>query len=80
MSPPREVPGYETAGEALGRAMARPFSEYPDEIRAAVDAYDERRREGLHEGPMSDANKAHIAPMIFAACRAYIEMTVERLS
>lgn len=64
----------------------RPFADYPPEVRAAVDAYDENRREladshritGRGEPAMSDANKATIAPMIMAAVRAYIETTLNR--
>ena len=57
----------------------RAFSEYPAELRAAVEAYDLCRCTvygRTNEPPMSNANKATIAPMIMAACRAYIEATV----
>jgi hypothetical protein len=58
---------------------SRAFSEYPHQLQAAVNAYDETRREVHSEGkhplgpPMSEANKATIAPMIMAAIRAYVE-------
>lgn len=54
---------------------ARLFSEYPAELQAAVTAYDDARRDthGGREAPMSDANKATLAPMIMAAILAYIE-------
>lgn len=47
----------------------------PNPLRAAVDAYDDARRasHGPHEPPMSEANKATIAPFIAAAIRAYRE-------
>ena len=54
----------------------RRFSDYPPELQAAVNAYDEARRESRgrrSEPAMSDANKASIAPMIMAAVRAYVE-------
>lgn len=62
----------------------RLFSDYPAELQAAVNAYDEARRELANSytitGPgapaMSDANKVTIAPMIMAAVRAYVEATV----
>lgn len=58
--------------------MSGAFSDYPAELRAAVDAYDESRREshGSREASMSDANKATIAPMIMAAVRAYVEASI----
>lgn len=62
------------------------FNDYPPELQAAVNAYDEARRgtassnrlTGCGEPAMSDANKATIAPMIMTAVRAYIEVTVQR--
>lgn len=57
----------------------RAFSEYPAELRAAVEAYDLCRCTSYgrtNVRPMSDANKATIAPMIMAACRAYIEASI----
>lgn len=58
--------------------LPRPFAEYPPQLQAAVDAYDHARREisGFREPPMSDANKAHIAPMIMSAVFAYVMKTV----
>jgi hypothetical protein len=55
--------------------VKRAFSDYPPELQAAVNAYDESRMDAAtgSERPMSDANKAHIAPMIMAAIRAYVE-------
>jgi len=43
-----------------------------------VNAYDQSRRDATNyrEPPMSDTNKAHIAPMIMAAVRAYVEASV----
>lgn len=76
---PREVPGFTTAGEALKAATARRFADYPAELQAAVNAYDDARRDAHTDGirvkepAMSDANKATIAPMIMAAVRAYVE-------
>lgn len=58
---------------------ARPFSEYPEQLQAAVNAYDESRRTMYGrrgEAPMSDVNKATIAPMIMAAIRAYVEASI----
>lgn len=60
--------------------MAGTFADLPPELQAAVNAYDAARRElantytitGPGEPAMSDANKATIAPMIFAAVRAYV--------
>lgn len=52
------------------------FSSYPAEIQAAVNAYDEARREAYgrtHEPAMSDANKAAIAPFIAAAVEAWAQ-------
>lgn len=59
-------------------AAPRPFAEYSPELQAAVNACDASRREHAEgrEPPMSDANKAHIAPMIMAAARAYVEASV----
>jgi len=60
-------------------AAPRAFADYPPQLQAAVNAYDASRREhakGRREPPMSDANKAHIAPMIMAAVRAYVEASV----
>ena len=58
--------------------MDRPFTDYPIELQAAVNAYDEARREthGGRERPMSDTNKATIAPMIMAAVLAYLDATL----
>ena len=61
--------------------MKRAFSDFAPEVRAAVDAYDEARREladsytitGPGEPEMSDDNKVTIVPMIMAAVRAYIK-------
>lgn len=57
----------------------RLFADYPPQLQAAVNAYDQSRRDDTHyrEPPMSDANKAHIAPMIMAAVRAYVEASVD---
>lgn len=64
---------------AAGCAPKRAFADYPPELRAAVEAYDLARRElngSAGEPPMSDANKATIAPMIMAAVRAYVDETL----
>ena len=52
-----------------------PFADLPLPLQAAVNAYDAARIKaaGGNERPMSDANKAHIAPMIEAAVRAHHE-------
>jgi hypothetical protein len=49
------------------------FTHFPPAVQAAVNAYDAARirSAGNSERPMSDANKARIAPMIEAAVRAY---------
>lgn len=49
------------------------FTHFPAALQAAVNAYDAARirSAGGQERPMSDANKAHIAPMIEAAVVAY---------
>lgn len=51
------------------------FTHFPPATQAAVNAYDAARMKAAsgHERPMSDANKAHIAPMIEAAVRAHHE-------
>lgn len=56
----------------------RAFSDWPPQLQAAVNAYDEARREIHSTGTyrsaaMSDANKSTIAPMIMAAVSAYLE-------
>lgn len=58
----------------------RRFEDWPPELQAAVNAYDEARREthGPHTLSMSDANKSSIAPMIMAAVRAYFEASTRR--
>lgn len=51
------------------------FSSLRPCLQAAVNAYDEARRKAhgrVGEPPMSDANKANIAPMIEAAVKAFI--------
>lgn len=53
----------------------RAFHEWPVELQAAVNAYDECRRTSYGrtgEQAMSDANKSNIAPMIMAAVAAYV--------
>ena len=53
--------------------MSKRFEDFSPELQAAVNAYDVARR-ASHYGmtpPMSDANKATIAPMILAAVEAY---------
>jgi hypothetical protein len=60
--------------------VTRLFSELPEPVRDAVNAYDEARRTAFGakgEPPMSDANKAAIAPMIMAAVAAYAPLIVE---
>lgn len=65
--------------DGLQPPKGRRFADYPPALQAAVNAYDEARRTvwaqayGSVSQPMSDANKASIAPMIAAAIQAYAE-------
>lgn len=60
-----------------------PFSSLSPELKAAVDAYDEARRTAYGrkgEPPMSDANKASLAPFIAAAVAAYLNTPGRRVA
>jgi hypothetical protein len=59
------------------------FADLSPELQAAVDAYDLARRTSYGrkgEPPMSDANKASIAPFIAAAVAAYLQISPRRVA
>lgn len=59
--------------DATRNRHGRTFADYPAQVQAAVNAYDAARCASHGGGqPMSDANKATIAPMILAAVAAYL--------
>jgi hypothetical protein len=64
-------------------APAHCFADLSPELQAAVNAYDHARRTSYGrkgEAPMSDANKASIAPFIAAACAAWLNASNRRVA
>lgn len=60
-----------------------PFSSLSPELQAAVNAYDATRRNACgrrNEPPMSDANKAAIAPFSAGAVAAYLQISPRRVA